>query len=204
MLVIGIAGGTASGKTYLVNELKKEFKEEGMSIICQDNYYHSNDHLTYEQRRSLNYDHPDAVDFELLTQHVLQLKKNKPIEQPVYAFQKHTRAKKTCNIRPSDLLVLEGTLVLSLPELRNLMDVKIFVDADADERLIRRIHRDVKERGRSVEAITNRYRNTLKPMHTRFVAPQKKLADAVILNTNKEARALQKLRETIRKKQLLI
>ncbi len=203
MFVIGITGGTASGKTSLVNELKDQFKEKELCVISQDSYYHKTDHLTFEERSSINFDHPDSIDFELLVSHVKRLKKNLSIEQPIYKFKNHNRSKETRKIHPKKILIVEGILVFSYPELLELFDFKIFVDADADERLIRRIHRDVQERGRDLKEVTERYRSMLKPMHDTHIEPTKILADFVISNNVKNPKTIEILTGLIGKKTTL-
>jgi uridine kinase len=179
-MIIGIAGGTGSGKTTLVTKIAEKLSQDEVLVISQDSYYKDNAHLSYEERCEINFDHPNALDFELLFEHLKALKKGQSIEQPVYSFIEHTRMKETLTISPKKVILLEGILVLANTEVRSLMDAKIFVDADSDERLIRRLKRDVADRGRTVEEVLDRYQNTMKPMHEAFIEPSKSHADLII------------------------
>lgn len=190
MLVIGIAGGTGSGKTTVVESVLKNLNVDGINILSQDNYYHDNSHLTLEERKKLNYDHPKSIDFDLLTQHVKALKDKKSIEQPIYSFVSHSRTGEKMIVEPKDVLIVEGILVLCHLELLKEFDLKVFVHADSDERLIRRIRRDTTERGRDVEEVLNRYQTTLKPMHTEFIEPSKNYADIIIPNMKRNEVAI--------------
>ncbi len=178
-VIIGIAGGTGSGKSTFTNRLKDEFKDN-VSVIYYDNYYKRRDDVTLEERKGFNYDHPDAFDTELLIRHLTALKDGNAIECPVYDFTLYNRSDETVTIKPSKVIIVEGILVLQNEQLRNLLDIKIFVEADADERILRRVIRDVKERGRDVEGIAKQYLTTVKPMHYIYVEPTKALADIVI------------------------
>jgi uridine kinase len=182
MLVLGIAGGTGSGKTTVVNQIIKHFPSDQVCIISQDSYYKATDNLSYEERTKINFDHPRAIDFELLVQHLKELKQGKIIEQPVYSFVTHNRTKDTIQTHPRKVVIVEGILIFNNEELRNLFDIKIFVHADTDERLIRRIRRDITERGRDIDEVLNRYKDTLKPMHQQFIEPTKNFADIIIPN----------------------
>lgn len=182
MLVIGIAGGTGSGKTTVVNKILKKLNVEGVNILSQDNYYHDNQNLSIAEREALNYDHPKSIDFDLLLQHVKDLKNGKSIDQPVYSFVTHCRTGDHVLIEPKSVLIVEGILVLTNKELLNEFDLKLFVHADSDERLIRRIKRDTQERGRDLEEVLHRYQTTLKPMHQEFIEPSKNDADIIIPN----------------------
>ncbi len=181
-ITVGIAGGTGSGKTSVTKSILEELKKTGINSILleQDSYYKRNDHLTYEERVSLNYDHPDSIDFDLLKEHILTLKEGKSIEKPIYDFQVHNRKNETEHIEAANLIIVEGILILAIPKIRELFDARIFVDTDDDERLLRRIERDMKERARSFESIKNQYINTVKPMHLEFVEPSKRYADVII------------------------
>lgn len=179
-MIIGIAGGTGSGKTTLVHKIAEKLSQNEVLVISQDSYYKDNANLSYEERCKINFDHPNALDFELLYEHLKALKKGQSIEQPVYSFIEHTRMKETLTISPKKVILLEGILVLSDANVRSLMDAKIFVDADSDERLIRRLKRDVAERGRTVQEVLERYQNTMKPMHEAFIEPSKSHADLII------------------------
>lgn len=182
MLIIGIGGGTGSGKTTVVNEIIKQLPENEVGIISQDSYYNDTSHLSYEQRTKINFDHPRSIDFDLLCQHLRELKQGKPIDQPVYSFVKHNRTGDTIHTLPRKVMIVEGILILTNPELREMFDIKIFVHADSDERLIRRIKRDITQRGRDIDEVLARYQNTLKPMHLQFIEPTKEFADIIIPN----------------------
>ena len=182
MLVIGIAGGTGSGKTTVVNKILQQLNAEGVNVLSQDNYYHDNQHLSLQEREALNYDHPKSIDFELLLKHVKALKKGENIEQPVYSFVTHSRTGDHVTVEPRNVLIVEGILVLTNPELLKEYDLKVFVHADSDERLIRRIRRDTQERGRDLNEVLHRYQNTLKPMHQEFIEPSKNQADLIVPN----------------------
>lgn len=177
--VIGVAGGTASGKTTIVNIIKEYFGED-IELIHHDCYYKAHDDMPFEERAKQNYDHPNSFDTEQMVADVLALKAGQVIERPVYDYTQHNRAKEAVKVYPKKILMLEGILLLENAQLRNLMNLKIFVDTDADERLMRRITRDIKERGRSVESVLTQYRDTVKPMHEQFVEPSKKYADIII------------------------
>lgn len=182
MLVIGIAGGTGSGKTTVVSKILKNIDVEGVNVLSQDNYYHDNTHLTLQEREKLNYDHPKSIDFELLVEHVRALKQGQSIQQPLYSFVTHTRTGQHLLVEPKNVLIVEGILVLTNKELLKEFDLKVFVHADNDERLIRRIRRDTQERGRDLEEVLHRYQTTLKPMHEEFIEPSKSHADIIIPN----------------------
>ncbi len=182
MLIIGIAGGTGCGKTTVVNTILKELKEVEVGIISQDSYYKDTSHLSYEERVKINFDHPRSIDFELLETHLKALKKGNTIDQPVYSFIKHNRTGDSISTQPRKVMIVEGILILSHPEIRDLFDIKIFVHADSDERLIRRLKRDITERGRNLDEVLNRYQTTLKPMHQQFIEPMKEYADIIIPN----------------------
>lgn len=182
MLILGIAGGTGCGKTTVVNQIIKELPEDEIGIISQDSYYKTNDHLSFEERKLINFDHPRSIDFELLTQHLKDLKAGKSINQPVYSFVHHNRTGDFILTKPRKVMIVEGILIFTNPELREMFDIKIFVHADVDERLIRRLRRDIAERGRDMEEVLTRYQNTLKPMHEQFIEPTKSFADIIIPN----------------------
>lgn len=184
MLVIGIAGGTGSGKTTVVNQIINELPSHKVGIISQDSYYKDTSHLPFEERVKINFDHPKAIDFELLAEHLTALKNGKNIEQPVYSFIDHNRTDKTVTTSPKEVMIVEGILILTHPEIRDMFDIKIYVHADSDERLIRRLKRDISERGRDLEEVLNRYQTTLKPMHQQFIEPTKEYAD-IIIPTNR-------------------
>jgi uridine kinase len=182
MLIIGIAGGTGCGKTTVVNTILKELPEGEVGVISQDSYYTDTSHLSYDERVKINFDHPRSIDFELLEKHLKELKKGNSINQPVYSFVKHNRTGDTINTKPRKVMIVEGILILSHAEIRDLFDIKIFVHADSDERLIRRLKRDITERGRDINEVLTRYQNTLKPMHQQFIEPMKEYADIIIPN----------------------
>ncbi|MFC0605479.1 uridine kinase [Winogradskyella pulchriflava] len=182
MLIIGIAGGTGCGKTTVVNTILNELPEGEVGVISQDSYYKDTSHLSYEERVKINFDHPRSIDFDLLESHLKQLKKGESIDQPVYSFVKHNRTGDTITTKPRKVMIVEGILILTNPELRELFDIKIFVHADSDERLIRRLKRDITERGRDIDEVLTRYQNTLKPMHQQFIEPMKEYADLIIPN----------------------
>ncbi len=190
MLVIGIAGGTGSGKTTVVNKILQQLNAEGVNVLSQDNYYHDNQHLTLSEREVLNYDHPKSIDFDLLIKHVKALKNKEPIEQPIYSFVTHSRTGDHVLIDPKNVLIVEGILVLSNTELLKEYDLKVFVHADSDERLIRRIRRDTQERGRDLQEVLHRYQTTLKPMHQEFIEPSKNEADLIVPNMKQNTVAI--------------
>ena len=189
ILVIGIAGGTGSGKTTLMNNLIERFKGS-VTVLSHDNYYRRNDHLTYEQRCLINYDEPAALETDLMARHLDQLRHGVTIQCPVYDFTQHNRSNETIEIVPKSVIIVEGILIFENQELRDLMDIKIFVDTDADVRLCRRIKRDVNKRGRSLESVLDQYQNTVKPMHEKYVEPSKKFANLVVLEGGKNWVAL--------------
>lgn len=178
-VIIGIAGGSGSGKSTFTNRLKAAFKNQ-LIVIYHDNYYKCNDGVPFEVRKKTNYDHPDALDTELLIKHLKALKNGETVEGPTYDYSKHNRAKEKVTLHPTKIILVEGILVLENKELRDLLDIKIFVEADADERILRRVIRDVRERGRYVEDIAEQYLTTVKPMHYIYVEPTKSMADIVI------------------------
>ncbi|TRW23529.1 uridine kinase [Flavobacterium zepuense] len=182
MLIIGIAGGTGSGKTTVVQQIINEFPQTEVGVISQDHYYRDTTHLSYDERALINFDHPRAIDFELLVAQLKDLKEGKAIPQPVYSFVTHNRTADTILTHPCKVIIVEGILILSDPQLRELFDIKIFVHADSDERLIRRLKRDIAERGRDMNEVLNRYQTTLKPMHEQFIEPTKAFADIIIPN----------------------
>lgn len=182
MLIIGITGGTGSGKTTVVKQILNELSEDDICIISQDSYYRDTSHLSYKARTQINFDHPQSIDFDLLTQHVKELKEGNTIEQPVYSFVAHNRTEKTISTIPKKVVIVEGILIFNNPTLRDLFDIKIYVHADSDERLIRRVKRDIAERGRDLEEVLNRYQSTLKPMHQQFIETTKEYADIIIPN----------------------
>ncbi|MFL0353732.1 uridine kinase [Xanthomarina sp. GH4-25] len=182
MLIIGIAGGTGCGKTTVVNQILNQLPEGEVGVISQDSYYKDTSHLNYDERVKINFDHPRSIDFELLESHLKELRLGNDIHQPVYSFIKHNRTGDTILTHPRKVMIVEGILILTNPELREMFDIKIFVHADSDERLIRRLKRDITERGRDIDEVLSRYQNTLKPMHQQFIEPMKEYADIIIPN----------------------
>ncbi|MBQ3690331.1 MAG: uridine kinase [Bacteroidales bacterium] len=180
MIIIGIAGGTGSGKTTVVKKIAETLPPDNVAVIPLDSYYNCTDDLTEEQRRNINFDHPDAFDWDLLFKHISELKNGHAVEQPTYSYVISNRLKETVHVEPKPVMIVEGIMTLIKDELRNLMDLKIFVDTDSDERLIRIIKRDVIERGRTAEMVMERYVNVLKPMHLEFIEPTKRYADIII------------------------
>lgn len=197
MLIIGIAGGTGSGKTTVVHQIMNELPETEVGIISQDSYYKDNSNLSFDERALINFDHPRAIDFDLLVHHLQELKAGNNIDQPVYSFVTHNRTDDTIYTHPRKVMIVEGILILAHPELRDLFDVKIFVHADSDERLIRRLKRDIAERGRDMDEVLNRYQTTLKPMHQQFIEPTKAFADIIIPNDKYNTVAIDVVRAVI-------
>ena len=198
ILVIGIAGGTGSGKTTLMNNLITTFSGS-VTLLSHDNYYKRHDELTYEERCQLNYDEPAALETDLMARHLDSLRHGKSVDCPVYDFTVHNRSNETIRITPEKVIIVEGILIFENQELRDLMDIKIFVDTDADVRLCRRIKRDVRDRGRSLESVIAQYQNTVKPMHERYVEPSKKFADIIIPEGGKNLVALDMIMGRIRR-----
>lgn len=182
MLIIGIYGGTGSGKTTIVNMIASHFSSNDIEIISQDSYYKDNSDISYEDRCKLNFDHPDAIDFNLLHKHLKNLRKGEAVEQPIYDFKIHNRLKKTIQIKPKKILILEGILIMCHAEIRSIFDLKIFINANSKTRMERRIKRDIVERGRSRDEVLKRYIETLKPMHEKFIEPTKVYANYIIEN----------------------
>ncbi|AMB93394.1 uridine kinase [Aerococcus sanguinicola] len=179
-IVIGVTGGTGSGKTTITQRIMEEFKDVSIVYIPQDAYYKDQTHLTMEERQKTNYDHPLAFDMELLKEHISQLSQGQAIDMPVYDFAEHNRSQETVHVEPKKIIILEGILSLYDPELRDLMTIKVFVDTDADIRIIRRIKRDMAERGRSLDSVIDQYMSVVKPMHEEFIEPTKRFADLII------------------------
>lgn len=177
--VVGIAGGSASGKTTIVSQIKEAFGDD-IVVISHDSYYKAHDELPFDERSRLNYDHPNSFDTELMVEDIKKLKNNQEIDVPVYDYTIHNRTDQTVHVIPKKVIIVEGILILENADLRDMMDIKVFVETDADERLMRRIRRDMSERGRSVDSILNQYAQTVKPMHEQFVEPSKKYADLII------------------------
>ena len=198
ILVIGIAGGTGSGKTTLMNNLIKEFSED-VTILSHDNYYKRHDELTYDQRCLLNYDEPAALETDLMAAHLEQLRSGNAIDCPVYDFTQHNRSNDTIHLVPKKVIIVEGILIFENKQLRDLMDIRIFVDTDNDVRLCRRILRDVRERGRTLESVVTQYLDTVKPMHEMYVEPSKKYANIIVPEGGKNLVALDMITGRIRR-----
>ena len=198
-ILIGIAGGTGSGKTTLANRLVESFGGDEVSILRHDNYYKRHDDMLYEERCRLNYDHPDAFDTQLLYEHIRMLKDGKAVQMPVYDYTVHNRSDKAVEVNPAPVIMLEGIMIFAEQRLCDLMDIKVFVDTDADVRILRRIVRDVNQRGRSLDSVIDQYLTTVKPMHEQFVEPSKRRADIIIPEGGKNEVALDMLIERVRK-----
>ena len=197
ILVIGIAGGSGSGKTTLMKNLVKRFGDD-VAVLSHDNYYRAHDELPFEQRSKLNYDHPDAFDTEMMIAHLGLLKEGKAIECPVYDYTVHNRSNEVTIVEPRKVIIVEGILIFENKALCELMDIKVFVDTDADERLARRILRDVKERGRSLDSVLTQYTTTVKPMHDIFVEPSKRYADIIVPRGGENSVALEMIIERVK------
>jgi len=197
-MIIGIAGGTGSGKTTVVERIINQFPLGEISVLSQDSYYKDNSGRTIEERNQINYDHPNSIDWDLLIAHLLVLKSGQDIQQPVYSYEQHNRTDQTITTKTTKVTVVEGILIFSIKELRDLFDIKIFVDTPDDERLIRRIRRDIKERGRDVEEVLGRYETTLRPMHQQFIEPYKREADIIVPEGGNNEVAISILSKTIR------
>lgn len=180
MLIIGIAGGTGSGKTTVVRKILEQLPCDEVAVLPQDSYYRDSGHLSLEERQKINFDHPDAIEFDLLVEHIKALRKGEAIDQPVYSYLSCTRQAETIRVLPRHVVIVEGILILGHPGLRQLMDLKVFVDAEPDDRLMRVIQRDIEERGRTVDKVLARYEETVKPMHLQFIEPTKRYADLIV------------------------
>lgn len=180
MFIVGIAGGTGSGKTTVVKEVVRRLPSNEVAVIPQDSYYRDNGHIPMEQRQEINFDHPSSIEFELLVDHIGKLREGKAIRQPIYSYLTCTRSDEFIRVEPKNVIIIEGILILQNPGLRDLMDIKVFVDADNDDRLMRVISRDMQERGRSVDNVLERYEKTVKPMHLQFIEPTKRYADIIV------------------------
>ena len=192
-IIIGIAGGTGSGKTTLTRRLRDHFGANEVSVINHDSYYKRHDELPYSERRKLNYDHPDSFDTGLLVEHLHELLAGRCVKVPVYDYSVHNRSDRTVRVCPAPVIIVEGILIFASPELCDMMDLKVFVDTDADVRILRRIVRDVKDRGRTLDSVVNQYLTTVKPMHEQFVEPSKRKADLIVPEGGKNAVALDML-----------
>lgn len=196
VITIGIAGGTGSGKTTITEKIVQRFGGN-VTVVYYDNYYKAHDDLTYEQRTKLNYDHPDAFDTDLILRDLAALRRNEAAQCPVYDYTVHNRSKETKELKPAPVIIVEGILILHDKRMCDMMDMKIFVDADADERILRRIVRDVRDRGRSLESVIEQYLTTVKPMHEKFVEPSKRNADIVVPRGGSNTVALSMIMESI-------
>ncbi len=196
VMTIGIAGGTGSGKTTLTRRLCERFGND-VSVVYHDNYYKAHDELTYDERSRLNYDHPDAFDTGLMIEHLRRLRAGESVLCPVYDYCQHNRSSETVEICPTKVVIVEGILLFASEEIRSLLDIKIFVDTDADVRILRRIQRDVQERGRSLDSVVNQYLRTVKPMHEQFVEPSKRYADIIVLEGGHNLVALDMIMQRI-------
>ena len=195
-MLIGIAGGTGSGKTTLTRHLKEHFGGD-VTVIGHDSYYKRQEGKTYEERAQVNYDHPNAFDTELLIQHLRELKAGRSIQCPVYSYADHNRTDQTVTITPTKVIIVEGILIFQNPTLREMFDIKIFVETDADERILRRCLRDVEERGWTLQSVVNQYLTTVKPMHEKYVEPSRKYADIVVLEGGHNLVALDMIMQRI-------
>lgn len=200
VLVIGVAGGTGSGKTTVAKKIAAAFQRHEVVLFDQDSYYNDLSHLPLSERRKINYDHPDAFDTDLLEQHLALLRAGHSVDKPVYSYALHCRTRKTARISPAPIVLLEGILVLEEKRLRELMDIKIFVDTEDDIRLIRRLRRDIHERGRNIESVLSQYENTVRPMHLSFILPSKRHADIVIPRGGENDVAIKVVISTIRER----
>jgi uridine kinase len=179
-VLIGVAGGSGSGKTTVARELFRKYQNDSVTMIEQDSYYKDQSHLSVEERALTNYDHPLAFDNDLLLHHLKELLQGKPVEKPIYDFKVHNRKQERILVEPKDVIILEGMLILEDERIRDMMDIKVFVDTDADVRIVRRIVRDIEERGRSLDSVVNQYLNVVRPMHLQFIEPTKRYADVII------------------------
>lgn len=200
MLVIGIAGGTGCGKTTVVNQIIAELPDEEVGVISQDSYYNDLSHLSLAERRETNFDHPNSIDFKLLAEHLKSLREGRSIQQPVYSFLECNRTDETVPTHPTKVLIVEGILILTNPKIREMCDIKIFVHADSDERLIRRLKRDVNERGWNLDETLEKYQTILKPMHDQFIEPSKEYADIIIPNNRYNTVAVDIVRTIVNEK----
>ena len=198
MLIIGIAGGSGSGKTTVVKKIMKSLPKDSVSIISQDSYYKDNGHKSAEERAKINFDHPSSIEFNLLIKHLEMLKAGNSIEMPIYSYLTCARAKETITIIPKKVIIVEGILILTSPKMRDRMDIKVFVDADGDDRLMRIIWRDLEERGRSFQQVLEHYDSYVKPMHLQFIEPTKRYADIIVPQGGKNQVAIDILSSRIK------
>ena len=199
MLTIGLTGGTGSGKTTILNQIKEKFNEKDIGFISQDSYYNDNGDLSFEEKNKINFDHPNAVDFELMINHLIDLKNGVNINQPIYSFFDHNRTEKTKTIESKKIMIVEGILILNNKKLRDLIDIKVFIESSVDLRFKRRLNRDISERGRSEEEVIELFNNRLNEMHKLYVEPMKKFCDIIITNNKKNLIEINPLIEIINK-----
>lgn len=200
MLIIGIAGGSGSGKTTVVKKIIKSLPRDSVAVISQDAYYRDSGHLSPDERKKINFDHPSSIEFKLLVDHIEQLKNGKPIGMPIYSYLTCTRAKETIPVIPKKVIIIEGILILTNPRLRKKLDIKVFVDADSDDRLMRIIWRDIEERGRSFKEVLEHYERFVRPMHLLFIEPNKRYADIIVPQGGKNQIAIDILTSRIKEK----
>jgi len=200
MFTIGIAGGTGSGKTTVVNKILERIPRDRVAVVPQDSYYKDSSHLPMEERQQINFDHPDSLEFDLLVDHIRKMKAGEGVEQPIYSYLTCTRAKETIPVEPKEVIILEGILIYTHMPLVKEIDIKVFVDADSDDRLGRVIERDMMERGRDVKKVLDRYEKTVKPMHLQFIEPSKRYADIIVPQGGLNEVAISILLATIEKK----
>jgi uridine kinase len=203
MFIIGIAGGTGCGKTTVVRKIISQLPKNQVAVISQDSYYKDNSHIPLQERQTINFDHPSSIEFPYLVEHIRLLKEGKPVEQPVYSYLTCTRSEETIHIEPKKVIIVEGILIFTHEALRNLLDIKVFVDADSDDRLSRVIYRDISERGRTVDVVLDRYHDTVKPMHLQFIEPTKRYADIIVPQGGNNKVAINILTTTIKERLLL-
>ena len=200
MFTIGIAGGTGSGKTTVVRKILENIPSDRVALVPQDSYYRDSSHLPMEERQKINFDHPDSLEFDLLTEHIRLLKAGKPVRQPIYSYLTCTRSQESIPVQPKEVIIIEGILIYTHMPLVNEIDIKVFVDADSDDRLGRVIERDMMERGRDVKKVLDRYQETVKPMHLQFIEPSKRYADIIVPQGGMNEVAISILLATIEKK----
>ena len=200
MFIIGIAGGTGSGKTTVVDKILERIPSSQVALMPQDSYYYDSGHLPLEDRQKINFDHPDSLEWDLLVDHLRQLKEGKPVEQPRYSYLTCTRSKETFTVKPRDVVIVEGILIYTHMPLVELIDLKVFVDADADDRLGRVMHRDMEQRGRTVQQVLDGYEKTVKPMNLQFIEPSKRVADVIVPQGGRNEVAISVLLNTIQHK----
>lgn len=200
MFIIGIAGGTGCGKTTVVRKIISQLPKNQVAVIAQDSYYKDNSHIPLKERQSINFDHPSSIEFPYLVEHIRLLKEGKPIKQPVYSYLTCTRSEETIPVAPKKVIIVEGILIFTHEPLRDLLDIKVFVDADSDDRLSRVIYRDISERGRTVDVVLDRYHDTVKPMHLQFIEPTKRYADIIVPQGGNNMVAINILTSTIKER----